>query len=53
MFFSGAETFQGKYYHSWEYKDPDPFRGKRVVVVGIGNSGCDIAVEISRTAEKA
>ncbi|XP_041967776.1 dimethylaniline monooxygenase [N-oxide-forming] 2-like [Alosa sapidissima] len=48
----GAKTFPGKYYHSWEYKDPEPFRGKRVVIVGIGNSGCDIAVEISRTAEK-
>ncbi|KAG9282712.1 si:dkey-239i20.4 [Astyanax mexicanus] len=50
--FPGIDTFPGKYIHSWEYKDPDPFRGQRVVVVGIGNSGVDIAVEISRVAEK-
>ncbi|XP_012694854.2 dimethylaniline monooxygenase [N-oxide-forming] 2-like [Clupea harengus] len=50
--FKGADTFQGECYHSWKYKDPDQFRGKRVVVVGMGNSGCDIAVDISRAAEK-
>ncbi|KAJ8267272.1 hypothetical protein COCON_G00124440 [Conger conger] len=50
--FPGVESFEGKCYHSWEYKDPDALRGKRVVVVGIGNSGGDIAVEISRAAHK-
>ncbi|KAM6963225.1 flavin-containing monooxygenase 5-like [Aplochiton taeniatus] len=50
--FTGHETFTGRCYHSWEYKDADAFRGKRVLVVGIGNSGGDIAVEISRSAEK-
>ncbi|KAM4629265.1 LOW QUALITY PROTEIN: uncharacterized protein ACJ7VT_001609 [Polymixia lowei] len=50
--FQGHKTFPGRCYHSWEYKDADIFRGKRVVVVGIGNSGGDIAVEISRSAEK-
>ncbi|CAI5640022.1 dimethylaniline monooxygenase [N-oxide-forming] 5 isoform X1 [Oreochromis niloticus] len=50
--FQGHETFSGRCLHSWEYKDADAFTGKRVVVVGIGNSGGDIAVEISRSAEK-
>ncbi|XP_068599634.1 flavin-containing monooxygenase 5-like [Brachionichthys hirsutus] len=50
--FPGHETFPGKCFHSWEYKDADAFRGKRVVVIGIGNSGGDIAVEVSRSAEK-
>ncbi|XP_070687811.1 dimethylaniline monooxygenase [N-oxide-forming] 2-like isoform X1 [Pempheris klunzingeri] len=50
--FSGHETFSGRCFHSWEFKDADACRGKRVVVVGIGNSGGDIAVEISRSAEK-
>ncbi|KAI4892566.1 hypothetical protein NFI96_024726 [Prochilodus magdalenae] len=50
--FPGIDTFPGKCSHSWSYKDPDVFRGKRVVVVGIGNSGGDIAVDISREAEK-
>nr|XP_046248475.1 flavin-containing monooxygenase 5-like isoform X2 [Scatophagus argus] len=48
----GHETFSGRCFHSWEYKDAHACRGKRVVVVGIGNSGGDIAVEISRSAEK-
>ncbi|KAM3619590.1 uncharacterized protein V6R79_010551 [Siganus canaliculatus] len=50
--FLGHETFTGRCCHSWEYKDADAFRGKRVVVIGIGNSGGDIAAEISRSAEK-
>ncbi|XP_069555231.1 dimethylaniline monooxygenase [N-oxide-forming] 2-like isoform X2 [Brachyistius frenatus] len=50
--FPGHETFSGRCFHSSEYKDADACRGKRVVVVGIGNSGGDIAVEISRSAEK-
>lgn len=50
--FTGYETFSGRCIHSWEYKDADACRGKRVVVVGIGNSGGDIAVEISRFADK-
>lgn len=50
---AGIDTFPGTKIHSWEYKDPDPYHGKRVVVVGIGNSGGDIAVELSRTCEKA
>uniref|UniRef100_UPI003AAE76F7 flavin-containing monooxygenase 5-like n=1 Tax=Centroberyx gerrardi TaxID=166262 RepID=UPI003AAE76F7 len=50
--FPGHETFAGRCFHSWQYKDAGAFRGKKVVVVGIGNSGGDIAVEISRSAEK-
>uniref|UniRef100_A0A8C0W3U4 Flavin-containing monooxygenase n=1 Tax=Castor canadensis TaxID=51338 RepID=A0A8C0W3U4_CASCN len=50
--FAGITKFRGKYLHSWEYKNPDNFVGKRVVVVGIGNSGADVAGEISRVAEQ-
>ncbi|MED6251706.1 hypothetical protein ATANTOWER_001700, partial [Ataeniobius toweri] len=46
------ETFEGKYSHSWDYKGPEDMHGKRVVVIGIGNSGGDIAVEGSRVAEQ-
>jgi hypothetical protein len=45
-------SFDGEVIHSSRYKTPDIFRGKRVLVVGAGNSGCDIAVEASRTAER-
>uniref|UniRef100_A0A8C2ZH14 Flavin-containing monooxygenase n=1 Tax=Cyclopterus lumpus TaxID=8103 RepID=A0A8C2ZH14_CYCLU len=50
--FTGIETFEGKYFHSWDYKGPEDMSGKRVVVIGIGNSGSDIAVESSRVAEQ-
>ncbi|XP_029938940.1 dimethylaniline monooxygenase [N-oxide-forming] 5-like [Salarias fasciatus] len=50
--FPGIETFEGKYLHSWDYKGPEDMQGKRVVVIGIGNSGGDIAVETSRVAEQ-
>ncbi|XP_077188359.1 flavin-containing monooxygenase 1 isoform X1 [Paroedura picta] len=50
--FPGIDKFKGKYFHSREYKTPDVFVGKKVVVVGMGNSGVDIAVEASRVAKK-
>ncbi|OPJ77136.1 dimethylaniline monooxygenase [N-oxide-forming] 5-like [Patagioenas fasciata monilis] len=48
----GLEKFEGWYLHSRDYKSPQSFSGKRVVVVGAGNSGVDIAVELSHTAEQ-
>ncbi|XP_048457798.1 flavin-containing monooxygenase 5-like isoform X1 [Rhincodon typus] len=50
--FPGIEKFKGQYMHSKEYKGPMIFEGKRVVVIGIGNSGGDLAVEISRHAKQ-
>lgn len=41
----GLETFTGRYLHSAEYKRTDEFVGKRVLVVGAGNSGVDIAAD--------
>lgn len=38
--------------HSSEYKDPADFAGKRVLVVGIGNSGSDIATKVSEVAQR-
>lgn len=42
--------FDGVSIHSSEYKTPDLIRGKRLLVVGGGNSGCDIAVEGAQQA---
>ncbi|XP_040262949.1 flavin-containing monooxygenase 5-like isoform X2 [Bufo bufo] len=50
--FPGIEKFKGRYLHSRDYKNPEEFQGKRVIVIGIGNSGGDIAVELSRTASQ-
>jgi len=43
-------TFAGRFLHSHEFKSAAPFRGERVLVIGGGNSACDIAVETSRVA---
>lgn len=50
--FPGIKTFKGQYFHSRQYKHPDIFKDKRVLVVGMGNSGTDIAVEASHVAKK-
>lgn len=45
--FPGQERFQGRVLHSVEYRKPDPFRGQRVLVVGVGNSGGEIGAELA------
>ncbi|KAL2771312.1 dimethylaniline monooxygenase [N-oxide-forming] 3 isoform a, partial [Daubentonia madagascariensis] len=50
--FPGLKHFKGKCVHSRDYKEPGVFKGKRVLVIGLGNSGCDIATELSHTAEQ-
>lgn len=50
--FPGAENFEGEQIHAHHYREPDVLRGKRVLVLGLGNSATDIAVESSRIAEK-
>ncbi|MEP1328976.1 NAD(P)-binding domain-containing protein [Pseudophaeobacter sp.] len=37
--------FSGEMIHSAQYRDPRQFADKRVLIVGAGNSGCDIAVD--------
>lgn len=45
-------TFDGKEMHAHHYKSKRELAGKRVVVVGMGNSAMDIAVESSEVAER-
>jgi hypothetical protein len=46
-------TFNGKFIHSHDFKKvDDSWRGKNVLVIGGGNSACDVAVEAARVAEK-
>lgn len=45
-------TFSGELLHSHDYKRAAPFKDKRVLVIGGGNSACDVAVETSRISEK-
>lgn len=37
--------FDGELLHTADYKHPELFKDKRVLIVGAGNSGCDIAVD--------
>ncbi|OWF42938.1 Dimethylaniline monooxygenase [N-oxide-forming] 2 [Mizuhopecten yessoensis] len=41
--FPGLDKFKGKVMHTHDYKDFHGFEGKRILVVGIGNSGSDVA----------
>ena len=43
--------FDGELIHTAAYKSAEQFRGKRVLVVGAGNSGCDIAVDAVHAAD--
>lgn len=45
--------YTGEIRHSLSYRDASEFAGKRVLVVGGGNSGCDIACDAARTADRA
>ena len=40
-----AGEFHGQIIHAKDYKNPEQIRGRRVLVIGGGNSGCDLAVE--------
>ena len=46
--FTGAASFTGRVLHSTDYRRPDEFLDKRVVVIGIGNSAAEIASELAR-----
>jgi putative flavoprotein involved in K+ transport len=43
----GREGFGGELIHSSEYRNPAPFRGRDVLVVGAGNSGAEIATDVA------
>jgi thioredoxin reductase len=49
--FPGSDEFSGEQIHVHHYREPDVLVGKRVLVLGIGNSAVDIAVESSRIAD--
>jgi hypothetical protein len=45
-------TFHGTFLHSHDFKRAAPFEGQRVLVIGGGNSACDVAVETSRVSAR-
>ncbi|WP_018478689.1 ArsO family NAD(P)H-dependent flavin-containing monooxygenase [Pontibacter roseus] len=48
--YAGADTFRGTQLHSAQYRNPEPFQGKKVLLVGGGNSGAQILAEVSKVA---
>jgi cation diffusion facilitator CzcD-associated flavoprotein CzcO len=49
--FEGQDKFEGEILHTASYRRADIFRGRKVLIVGCGNSGCDIAVDAVHFAE--
>ncbi|CAN6460421.1 unnamed protein product [Victoria cruziana] len=43
----GMEQFGGKVIHASEYKSGEEYRGKKVLVVGCGNSGMEVSLDLS------
>jgi flavin-binding monooxygenase-like protein len=48
--YEGIDHFGGEIIHARSFSDPAMLRGRRVLVVGAGNTGCDIAVEAAQRA---
>ncbi len=44
--FKGADRFKGDQHHSSQHPGPDPFKGKKVVVIGSNNSAHDICAAL-------
>lgn len=49
---SYSGEFTGEFLHSHQFKKAAPFANKKVLVIGGGNSACDVAVETSRVSAK-
>ena len=49
--YPGRERFRGVQIHSGAYDSPEPFQGRKVLVVGGGNSGAQILAEVSKVAD--
>jgi dimethylaniline monooxygenase (N-oxide forming) len=48
--FQGEETFTGRILHGAEYRRPEQIAGKRVLIVGAGESGADVVAEVAEHA---
>lgn len=46
----GLGMFKGRVLHSSQYRNPEPFHGERVVVIGAANSAVQIAYELAHVA---
>lgn len=49
--YHGQDLFEGNQTHSANYHSPETYRGKKVLVIGGGNSGAQILAEVSQVAK--
>jgi putative flavoprotein involved in K+ transport len=42
----GRDTYTGEFLHAGDYRNPKPFADRDVLVVGVGNTGAEIAVDL-------
>lgn len=42
----GRDTYTGELLHATDYRNPGPYAGRDVLVVGVGNTGAEIAVDL-------
>ena len=49
--YPGTESFAGRQRHSFDYRGPEPYAGRRVVLVGGGNTAAQLIAEISLVAD--
>lgn len=43
----GRDRFRGRLFHSVQYRKPSGYKGRRVLIVGVGNSAAEIAAELA------
>ncbi|MFE9632466.1 flavin-containing monooxygenase [Streptomyces sp. NPDC006463] len=43
----GRDTYTGRLLHAADYRNPQPYAGQDVLVVGVGNTGAEIAVDLT------
>lgn len=51
-YYPGIDQFEGKLLHSWDYKNGETFRGEKVLVVGMGNTGAELALDLHEWGAK-
>ena len=49
---SFRDEFEGEYIHSHDYREPAPYVGKKICIVGVGNSALDISGDVCATATR-
>ena len=47
----GQDQFEGQIIHAKSYKNAEPYKGRKVLIVGMGNTGAEIALHFARQGD--